>query len=234
MNNTLIGNVGNKNIYLVQDEKIPFYIGIPNEQSATIVINLVDNIDTINPTKTALTEIPNKITEIYNKFNYEGVAVVTPVIDGKIMNGVKENIDPQYTSFLNKAIGYLINKAYSELKQNGKEIFKQIKLNNNETYLGFNERFASMYPDRIELVKYDNAPTNNFVNQTNIPMPTIGPEENTVANTTNIALDDAYKDVEEEPAGDASPTKKEPGFVSYVLLGVIVAVLSLIGLYLLL
>ena len=55
-----------------------------------------------------------------------------------------------------------------------------------------------------------------------------------LANTTSIALDEAYKEVSSDNNKKNTNTNKEPGFVSYVLLGVIVAVISLIGLYLLL
>ena len=235
MNQTLVSTIGNKNIFLVSDEKIPFYISIPEEQNVSIVINLLDNPDEVNTSKANMAEIPNKVTEINNKFVGEGIAVVTPIIDTQIMTGVKENTNPQYISFLNQSIGYIINKAYDCLKQNGKSLYQQIKLNNNETYRAFNEKFASMYPDRIELGKYDETITNTFVNQSNIPVTPIAPDNQELANTTNIGLDEAYTEVNETPVEEKGKTKtKEPGFVSYVLLGVIVAILSLVGLYLLL
>lgn len=234
MNQTLVGNINNQNVYLINDEKVPYYISVPNEKTATIVINLPDNPDKINTAKNSLTEIPNIIKEMYSKLSREGSAIITPVIDSKIMEQVKLNTDPKCVSFLNQAIGYIINKAYSTLKQNGKEIFKNIKLNDNVTYKIFNNRFQSLYNDRIELVKYDNNVTNINTPQTNIPnIQNIQNEEPTIANTTTIPLDDAYKELEVENPKVKTRTK-EPGFVSYVLLGVIVAVLSLIGLYLLL
>ena len=63
--------------------------------------------------------------------------------------------------------------------------------------------------------------------RTVIPDSELDTNEN-LANTTTIALDDAYKEIGEEA------TKTEAGFVSYVLLGVVVAVISLVILYMLL
>lgn len=239
MNQTLISNVGNKRVFLISDDKIPYYISIPSEETATIVINLIDNPDIINTAKANMAEIPNKITEIYNNFNQENIAVVTPIIDSAIMNGVKTNADPKYISFLNQAIGHIINKSYMTLKQNGKSVYQKIKLNNNETYSIFNNKFSSMYPDRIELANYKENKANTFATGTNIPTTPIAPVEETLANTTSISLEDAYKEENEEQSLEQGKERKlertrEPGFVSYVLLGVIVAVLSLIGLYLLL
>ena len=232
MNQTVIGNVLNKNIYLVSDKNISFYISVPNEDKTSIVINLVDNANAIDISRENANDITSKINEIYSNFNYDNIAVVTPVINDQITQQVKNN-EPRYVSYLNKVLGYLINISYRYLKDNGKEVYAQIKLNNNESYKDFNDTFISLYKDRVELVNYNNIPLNRFEN-TN--------EENTkktneeaLANTTTIALDDAYKEIEEEKEDVKRLTKKrEPGFVSYVLLGVIVAVISLVMLYLLL
>ena len=61
MNQTLVGNINNQNVYLINDKKVPYYISVPNEKTATIVINLPDNPDKINTAKNSLTEIPNII-----------------------------------------------------------------------------------------------------------------------------------------------------------------------------
>ena len=127
----------------------------------------------------------------------------------------------------------LINKSYSTLKQNGKEVFQQIKLNNNESYKSFNEKFTSMYPERIQLAKYDIAPVNLTNQPTNINVATLTPPTEPLANTINIALEDTKEELSQNNK-HVKTLKREPGFVSYVLLGVIVAILSLIGLYLLL
>ncbi len=232
MNQTVIGNVLNKNIYLISDKNISFYISVPNEDKTAIVINLEDNTDIIDISKGNTNDITSKINGIYSKFNYENIAVVTPIINNQITEQVKNN-NPQYVSYLNKVLGYLINISYRYLKDSGKEVYAQIKLNNNESYKDFNYKFISLYKDRVELVNYNNIPQNRFEN-TNEES-TQQTNEEALANTTTIALDDAYKEIEQEKENVKKLTKKrEPGFVSYVLLGVIVAVISLVILYLLL
>ena len=235
MNQVLISNLDNKSIFLVNDEKFPFYISIPNENELTITINLVDNPDLINLSKNNNPEeIKNRIEDIYNEYSQNNIAVVTPIINNAIMNEVKKNKDPKFTEYLQKAIAHIINKSYSTLKDNDKGVYKKIKLINNETYKGFNEKFSSIHSDRIELTFFDEEPIKKFDTQTNLPETPIGPTEEVLANTTSIALDEAYKEVSSDNNKKNTNTNKEPGFVSYVLLGVIVAVISLIGLYLLL
>ena len=239
MNQMVIGNILNRNIYLINDKNISFYISVPNEEKAAIVINLIDNANEIDISNGNAHNVTNKINEIYSKFNYDNIAVVTPVINNQITEQVKNNA-PQYVSYLNKVLGYLINISYRYLKDNGKEVYEQIKLNNNESYKDFNTKFVSMYNNRVELVNYNNPPANKIEN-TNMPIvenTSIEQNENSneeLANTTTIPLDDAYKEIEQEKENVKKLTRKrEPGFVSYVLLGVIVAVISLVVLYLLL
>lgn len=236
MNQALVSNLDNKKIFLVNDEKIPFYISIPDEGELTIAINLLNDPDQINLSKNNnLEEIKNRVEDIYTKYPQNNIAVVTPIIDSAIMNGVKDNTDPKFTAFLHQAIGHIINKSYATLKSNNKGVYQKIKLINNETYKAFNEKFSSMYSARIELTSFDEEPIKKFDTQTNIPQTPIGPTEEVLANTTSIALDDAYEeDTSDNNDNNATNRNKEPGFVSYVLLGVIVAVISLIGLYLLL
>ncbi|MBQ6495381.1 MAG: hypothetical protein IJI49_05205 [Bacilli bacterium] len=233
MSQDLITNVNNTSVYYINDGQVPFYISIPNAKQVSIVINLIDNPDEINGRKVGLKDITSKITDIYKLFRQDNIAVVTPLIEGAFMDKIKENAEPNYTSYLNKVLGYLINKSYSTLKQNGKEVFQQIKLNNNESYKSFNEKFTSMYPERIQLAKYDIAPVNLTNQPTNINVATLTPPTEPLANTINIALEDTKEELSQNNK-HVKTLKREPGFVSYVLLGVIVAILSLIGLYLLL
>ena len=227
MNQNLIASINNKNVYLVNDSKLPFYICLPSGNTASIVLNLVSDVSLINININNMTSITNEITNIYSKFNFSDVAVVTPIIDSNLLEQVKLNNDENVFLYLDKYMAYLINAAYSFLRSNNIAVNNQIKLDNNDSYVNFNNWFFHKYNGRVVLVDYSNAPVNKFenVSQNNMTSNDIA---NDVLNNTavmGVVRDDSNSKVSET---------KEPGFVSYVLLGVIVAVVSLIVLYMLL
>ena len=224
MNQTLIASVLNKNVYFISDPKVPFYVSIPNGESVNIVLNLVDDISKISISSSNMTNLTNEITNIYSKFNFSNIAVVTPVLDSNLLEQVKLNNGDSAFSYLDKFMGYLINTSYSFLKNNNIEVENKIKLNNNISYKYFNEWFVNRYNGRVELVDYSNAPVNSFENVSQV-------------NVSNEIADSVLDETSVmEPVSNVSGggNIKEPGFVSYVLLGVLVAVISLVILYLLL
>ncbi len=229
MNKTLVANLEDKRIFLISDNNISFYIGIPNDTKVTIVLNLLDNTNSINSSNN-MEELTNNIKSIYNKINFKDSSVVTPVMDNNILEQVKLNNNAQIFNYLDKVMGYLINHAYSILKENGKEVNNSIKLNNNRSYEAFNDWFVKKYNGRVSLVNYLNAPVNRFDEE----------EKNDIKDNVNLEMDTKVADsiLENTQSLDNVQENKvyhdearEPGFVSYVLLGVIVAVVSLAILY---
>ena len=65
MNKTLVANLEDKRIFLISDNNISFYIGIPNDTKVTIVLNLLDNTNSINSSNN-MEELTNNIKSIYN------------------------------------------------------------------------------------------------------------------------------------------------------------------------
>ena len=118
MNQTLIASVLNKNVYLVNDPKVPFYISIPNGENVNIVLNLVDDVSKISISSSNMTNLTSEITNVYSKFNFSNVAVVTPIMDSNLLEQVKLNNSESSFNYLDKIMGYLINTSYSFLKNN--------------------------------------------------------------------------------------------------------------------
>ena len=208
MNQTLIASVLNKNVYLVNDPKVPFYISIPNGENVNIVLNLVDDVSKISISSSNMTNLTSEITNVYSKFNFSNVAVVTPIMDSNLLEQVKLNNSESSFNYLDKIMGYLINTSYSFLKNNNIEVENKIKLNNNISYKYFNEWFVNRYNGRVELVDYSNAPVNSFENVSQV-------------NVSNEIADSVLDETSViEPVSNVSGggNIKEPGFVSYVLL----------------
>lgn len=247
MNQTLVAKVNNKNIYLVNNETVPFYICIPTEKNVSIVLNLVSK-----PTEISLNNnmqaITNAITNVYSNFEDNNVAVATPIIDSNLLEQAKLNGNEQIFSYLDKTMSFLINTVYKILTSNNYQVDNVIKLNNNQDYKTFNDWFVNRYNGRVVLAKYNKEnntekdPTlimDSFKqpetpapapvpNPTPIPAPQEKPDPNTAI--ANEVLEQTQSlSIGEENEGSSGT--KEPGFVSYVLLGVIVAVISLVILY---
>ena len=251
MNQTLVAKVNNKNIYLVNNETVPFYICIPTEKNASIVLNLVSN-----PTEISLNNnmqnITNAITNVYSSFTDNNIAVTTPIVDSNLLEQAKLNNNEQIFSYLDKTMSFLINTVYKILSSNNYQVDNVIKLNNNQSYAAFNNWFTNRYNGRVILADYNKE--NNIAKDPTLIMDSFkqpAPEpvaqvhvENSTPNPTpteqqkdpNAAIADKVLDethplttIGEEENGFSRT--KEPGFVSYVLLGVIVAVISLVILY---
>ena len=250
INQIISGN--DEKIYYVKNA-VPFYISIPNSmKEVTIVINLVDDPDILTTRKTSFKELGNKIIEEYSAFKQNNIAVVTPLLRSEEMEKIKLNSGKEYTDNLKLVLSKIINISYNILKSSGKEIPQQIILNDNETYRSFNELFSKEYKNRIRLAKLDERapiitqapniapPITPMMEQTapvsNINIAPVTPPTETLSGTEgiNVALENNEELEQTKSKVKTRKLKREPGFVSYVLLGVIVAILSLIGLYLLL
>ncbi len=230
MNKSLIIKNENTFIYYIQDEKIPFYISIPLNinSDVSIAIDLLDNPNILNSNQTNSEIINNKLNQIY--LNYKETATVIPLLDSNLMEQIKLNNNEKIFTYTDKIISYLINQAYSFLTGENIKVNNTIKLYNNRKYQVFNDWFIKKYNGRVELTDYNNQ-TNNNMNNVIAPHP----EEKAAQNLANEVLENTntINTINEEGVTQEKNTH-ELGFVSYVLLGVVVAVISLVILYMLL
>ena len=228
MNKNLITSSNNTNIYSIQDDKISFYISIPtNHDNLSIAINILNNSNDINPNINSNEQIQEKLKQVYQNFN--DVSAIVPIIDSNIIEQLKLNNDEKIFNYVDKIISYLINQTYKLLTSENINVNNIIKLNNNKQYNIFNDWFIKKYNGRVELIDYDQTSTpledNVLENKEKTAAQNIA--DQVLDNTNNINV---IEDKEERPVEQAGGL----GFVSYVLLGVIVAVVSLVVLYMLL
>ena len=114
------------------------------------------------------------------------------------------------------------------------DVDSKIKLYNNDLYGVFNDWFVKRYNGRVELFSNSVAINNNSANKfVNMPQPKVLDSE--ASKVASDVLDSTTTISVVDQSSVVKPTEvKEPGFVSYVLLGVVVAVVSLVILYMLL
>ena len=206
---------GTRFTYLIKDNNIEFYLIIPNNNRISIVLNI---IEAINNDK--IKNIPEFMDKV----------LVIPVLNQNIINYLKTP-----ASSYNQADNYfsnLINTSYKILTHNKITVEPLVYLNNDTLFSNFNTYFVNKFNGRVSLINL------NISNQ-NISSTISSPVNRVIEEKKDLpqGLDDIYNEeitLKSESISKKDDNKKEPGFVSYVLLGVMIAILSLIFLYMLL
>lgn len=219
-------------IFFMKDTNLDFYLVIPNNKQVSIVLGIFPNI-----TEQVIKTLPTE----------KDKAIVIPVINEQILTSAN-HLDPTSFKYIDSVFSYLINISYKILTHNNLTVNQKILLNNHSLYENFNQKYIEKYQTRVELYnlfqKTTNTPNKNIFESIpqSDPKPEFKPVEPpfTPKPTNNNKADDLEEVIDpilyDEPV-ITSPEKKdshEPGFVSYVLLGVIVAVISLVFLYMIL
>lgn len=205
----------NRLIYLIKESNIEFYIIIPNNKQVSMVLNIMENINN---------DLVKNIPEFTDK------VLVIPILNSNIINYLKSNV-----SVFEQADNYfsnLINTAYKILTHNNLIVQQLVYINNNALFSNFNNYFVNKFNGRVSLIELNLQPS-SVIRQENVevsPAMTqkqeLGSELDNIYNEEIVLKDDKSK--------KDNVNKKEPGFVSYVLLGVIIAIVSLVFLYMLL
>jgi len=211
-------NRKDRQIYLIKTQVYNYYIIIPVEQqNIKITLGIVDKID-----NERIKEVPF----------YGNNAIVIPVLNEQMVGYLKSNqatYDQAVDYFMN-----LVSNSSGLLKHNRKVVEPVVVLNNNEQFGNFVNYFISRFPNSIQKSDRDlfrkEVPANNMMmNQNNVVSDV----------PVNIEAYPSYQDESslEQAKGKTRVKRKdnrgEPGFVSYVLLGVVIAVMSLVFLYML-
>ncbi len=199
-------------IFLIHESNFDFYLIIPNSKKVNLVLTIFQNIQ-------------DEQIRIFPF--YQDKAIVAPIVDSRILTGLKENQE-NFFQYFDKFLSNLINVTYQILTYNHIEVDFKILFNNDLSYIEFNRWYTKKYNGRVELIQLETTPqpvkkevqTEASLTST----PTL--KEETLSTIDSLPPDDLSEN------NTVSSTKeKEPGFVSYVLLGVVVAVISLIFLY---
>lgn len=202
-----------KCIYEIEEKNLKFYLLIPNTKKVFLMICLMEN-----PTDVSIQKIiqePNKV-------------LVIPMVESNILSSVSLNQEEAF-HYLDQYISGLINLSHQILVYNHMEV-ENVVYFNSVLFPNFEKWFIQKYQGRVASVKI------NY--QSSEKVSPVVQEPDTIDNTmtlaasisqnqgTDIPLVDEKKDIE------IQEKTHEFGFVSYVLLGVIVAVVSLVFLYL--
>ena len=227
MEQKIISKTEEQCIYLMKETNLDFYLIIPNHKQVSIVLGLFPNI-----TEEIIKTLPKENDK----------AIVIPIINNQILTSAN-HLDTTSFKYLDSVLSYLINTAYKILTFNQLEVNNKILLNNHSSLENFNQKYIEKYQGRVELYNLISKPTptpvpdinQNIFEPTPLPQQSIEPTKQPEPTSPTNTLEDSIEPLLNDEPVITSPDMKdarEPGFVSYILLGVLVAVISLVFLYL--
>ena len=215
-------------IYLLSDNNIAFYIGIPKVtefNSVNISIDLKDNFDKININKNDIVYVKDELSNIYQDIDSENITLITPIFYNDILQRIKTEPKEGLFSYLDKCLSYIINNAHKVLVENNIQVNSKIVIVKNDKFANFINWFSARYSSRVDTKQYSELlgdftsiiPVVNTDNIISVPTEKVSADNNSVSGAqTNLK------------------ESHSTGFISYVLLGVIGIVITLVILYMLL
>ena len=247
MKETLICSLEKHHIYYFNDSNASFFMLTPYKEYAdtNISIRLKSNYDTYDLTKNTLEVVTNELINYYKNLDNYNITLILPVFYDDVLNRIRVVDDMEIYQKLDRYLGYIFNTAYAFLTKNNIKVNNSIYVINNDSFNKFTNWFVARYNNRIEyktildLVKENGTYSNyNVIETPNINFVVGKDEEPTIDKTVEMELEtfDSF-------ARDVMPTDKDKkdvkdkksssgGFVSYILLGVITFVVSIVLLYL--
>lgn len=247
MKETLICSLEKHHIYYFNDSNASFFMLTPYKEYAdtNISIRLKSNYDTYDLTKNSLEVVTNELINYYRNLDNYNITLILPVFYDDVLNRIRVVDDMEIYQKLDRYLGYIFNTAYAFLTKNNIKVNNSIYVINNDSFNKFTNWFVARYNNRIEyktildLVKENGTYSNyNVIETPNINFVVGKDEEPTIDKTVEMELetfDSFARDV--IPADSGKKTVKNrkdtsSGFVSYILLGVITFVVSIVLLYL--
>ena len=228
MEQKMIYKTSKQCVFFIKDNNLDFYLIIPNSRQVNIVLGLFSDVND---------DMIKNISDETDK------AVVVPVISNQILTSAN-HLDITSFKYLDGVFSYLINISYKILTGNKIGVNQKILINNNPLYENFNNKYLEKYQGRVELynlVKKVEMGQNIFTPVEENIEATFKPVEplfqNKVSNDVRDVIEEEIVPIlYDEPVITSSEKvdTREPGFVSYVLLGVLIAVIALVFLYMIL
>ena len=247
MKETLICGLEKHHIYYFNDSNVSFFMLTPYKEytDTNISIRLKSNYDTYDLTKNSLEVVTNELINYYKNLDNYNITLILPVFYDDVLNRIRVVDDMEIYQKLDRYLGYIFNTAYAFLTKNNIKVNNSIYVINNDSFNKFTNWFVARYNNRIEyktildLVKENGTYSNyNVIETPNINFVVGKDEEPTIDKTVEMELEtfDSF-------ARDVMPTDNNKkavknrkdtssGFVSYILLGVITFVVSIVLLYL--
>ena len=209
MEQRIVAQKETKYIYWIKENNIAFYLSIPTNKEVGLIINL-------------LTDVTDE--KVINLEDINDKVIITPVIPLEFLNLVRQNNAEAFNK-LDIFLSTAINLSHQILTYNKVTVKNSIELNNNKEYSVFNNWFITKYGGRVVLREREENKDPSLTG------PLFANTASSFPQPTQTEIPKIEETMELDQREDI-PREASLGFVSYVLLGVVVAVASLIFLYL--
>lgn len=244
MKETLICKLEKHNIYYVSNNIYGYYILVPfkDYNDTNIVVRLKSNYQNYDLNKNPLDVVTNELINYYRNLDNYNITLILPVFYDDILSRIITVEDMEKYYLLDKYLGEMFNSAYKLLTKNNIKVNSNIYVINNDSFKKFTNWFVSRYNNRIEyktilelIKKNDEFNSYNIIETPNMNFVVSKNEEPNIEKTVQLELetfDNISKEM--EVVSKKLPSKKEKnnaGYVSYVLLGIIAFVVSLVLLW---
>ena len=245
MKETLICKLNKHNIYYISTPSYGFYVLVPFTDyfETNIVLRLKGNYQSYDLNKNSLENVTNELVNYYKSIDNYNVTLILPIFYDDILDRIRIVEDLELYQKLDSYLGSIFNNAYSFLTRNHIKANSNIYIINNDSFKTFTNWFVSRYNNRIEyktileLVKQ----SDNFSNYNLVETPSINfvvgkNEPPTIEKTAEIEVetfDNYVKNIDKEEKKVIERSRVgSAGFVSYILLGIITFVISMLLLFL--
>lgn len=244
MKETLIYKFEKHYIYYLSDNNCSFYILTPYKdyKETNISIRLKSNYSSYDLNKNSIEVVTDELINYYKNLDNYNITLILPVFYDDSLSRIRTVDDLEVYQKVDKMLGYIFNNAYNFLTKNGIKVNSNIYVINNDSFKKFTNFFVARYNNRIEYKTIIELASDNgsfkscdLIETPNINFVVGKNAEPKLEKTSEIEVetfDSFAKDVinKETPV----PRKRQEansGFVSYVLLGVITFVVSMVLLY---
>lgn len=243
MKETLICSLNKHNIYYLSNASYGFYILVPFKDytETNIAIRLKSNYQSYDLNKNPLNVVTSELINYYKELDNYNITLILPVFYDDILTRIITVDDMEIYQKIDRSLGDMFNSAYIFLTKNNIKVNSNIYVINNDSFKKFTNWFVARYNNRIEyktilelIKKSDNFNNYNVVETPNINFVIGKKEVPTIEKTVEIELetfDSIAKVQEEKPKRMPSKKEENAGYVSYILLGVIAFIVSIVLLW---
>ena len=244
MKETLICSFDKHHIYYLSNSNYGFYISVPFKDytETNISFRLKSNYQNYDLNKNSLDVVTSELVNYYKNLDNYNITLLLPVFYDDILTRIITVDDLEIYQKIDHYLGEMFNHAYMFLTRNNIKVNSNIYVINNDSFKKFTNWFVSRYNNRIEyktileLIKQsDNFNNYNVVETPNINFVVGKNEVPSIEKTVEMELEtfeNIAKEVEKKSVRTSPKREKESaGFVSYIRLGVVTLITSLILLW---
>lgn len=227
MDKKLVLELSNHNVYYVKTNVVNYYITIPKQHENTnISIELKSKIGNYDIELNDEIWVMENIKTTFSYIDDYNITLIIPIIKEEQIS-ILEKIDTTKYEEIDKILGFVINSAYSTLKEHNKKISNQVILVNNDRYKTFINWFIARYIDRVvcknllELIQIFNANATSYKKLETPVMSFVVGSYNTEVEAPKAEQQNIVEKTIPQPK-----TQVSYGYASYWILAIVTLVVS--------